>query len=85
MTRERKEFTTRLPPHIYRELEGLFQPFERHFKGNVGQSDMVGALILRARRDRFGLMEDLADYLDAADAWMKEGIVHLPELRGPGG
>jgi len=81
MAQERKEFMTRLPPHVYRELEGLFQPFERHFQGSVGQSDMVGALILRARRDRFGLMEDLAAYFDVRDAWMKEGIVQLPEIQ----
>jgi hypothetical protein len=78
MAPERKEFLVRLPPHVYSELEGLFQPFERHFKPSIGQSDMVGALILRARRDPFGLMEDLAAYLDSRDAW-KDGIVHLPE------
>jgi hypothetical protein len=76
---ERKEFPTRLPPHVYRELEGLFGGYSRHFKGRITNGDMVGALILRARRDHFGLMEDLADYLDVADAW-KEGIVYLPEL-----
>lgn len=76
---DRHEFPTRLPPHVYRELEGLFQPYQRHFKIKIGNSDMVGALILRARRDHFGLMEDLAVYLDVRDSW-KKGISHLPEL-----
>lgn len=75
----RHEFPTRLPPHVYRELEGLFSGYSRHFKGRISNSDMVGALILRARRDRFGLMEDLAAYLDVRDAF-KEGVEHLPDL-----
>lgn len=74
----RDAFSTRLPPHVNRALEDLFQPFERHFKSHISKSDMVGALILRARRDRLGLMEDLAAYLDVRDAW-KEGIVQLPD------
>lgn len=79
MATERKEFLVRLPPHVYRELEGLFQPYGRHFKGKITNNDMVGALILRARRDRFGLMEDLAAYLDVEDAWKESGVTHLPE------
>ena len=78
-TPDRHEFTTRLPPHVYRELEALFGGYTRHFKGHISNSVMGGALILRARRDRFGLMEDLAAYLDVRDAW-KEGVVHLPDL-----
>lgn len=77
---ERHEFTTRLPPHVYRELERLFGSYKRHFRGHVGNSDMVGALILRARRDHYGLMEDLAAYLDVRDAFQKEGVEFLPEL-----
>lgn len=76
-TPQRHVFTTRLPPHVNRELETLFEGFERHFKGQISKSDMVGALILRARRDRFGLMEDLAAFLDVSDAW-KRGVVHMP-------
>ena len=75
---ERKEFPTRLPPHVYRELENLFGSYQRHFKGRITNSDMVGALIMRARRDHYGLMEDLAAYLDVADAF-KKGIEFLPE------
>jgi hypothetical protein len=74
-------FQTRLPPHVYRELEDLFEGSSRHFKGHIGNSDMVGALILRTRRDRFGLMEDLAAYLDIRDAWRTSGSENLPELR----
>jgi hypothetical protein len=77
-TPNRDEFTARLPPHVMRELEGLFQPYERHFKGKISKSDMVGALVIRARRDRFGLMEDLASYLDVLDAWSKNGVTFLP-------
>jgi hypothetical protein len=71
---------TRLPPHVFRELEGLFGGYKRHFKGHVGNSDMVGALILHVRRDRYGLMEDLAAYMDVRDAFKKDGIEFLPEL-----
>lgn len=78
--RDRHEFTTRLPPHVFRELEGLFSGYDRHFKSHIGNSDMVGALILRARRDRFGLMEDLAAYLDVRDAFKSEGVEFLPDL-----
>ena len=77
---ERHEFTTRLPPHVFRELEGLFGSYRRHFKGHIGTSDMVGALILRARRDQYGLMEDLAAYVDVRDAFQKEGIEFIPDL-----
>jgi hypothetical protein len=76
---ETHDFMARLPPHVYSELEGLFRPYDRHFKNKTSNSDMVGALILKARRDRVGLMEDLAAYLDARDAW-KNGIVQLPDL-----
>jgi hypothetical protein len=76
---DRKEFPTRLPPHIYKELEALFKPYERHFKGRITNNDMVGALILHARHDHRGLMEDLAAFVDIRDAW-KNGIVHLPEV-----
>lgn len=75
---DRHEFTTRLPPHVYRELEGLFGSYKRHFKGQISNSDMVGALIMRARRDRFGLMEDLAAFLDVQDSF-KKGVEILPE------
>lgn len=75
---ERHEFTTRLPPHVYRELETLFGGYQRHFKHTISNNDMVGALILRARRDNFGLMDDLADYLDVRDAF-KKGIEFLPD------
>jgi hypothetical protein len=78
-TPQRHEFTTRLPPHVFRELEKLFEPYQRHFKGHISNNDMVGALILRARRDHFGLMEDLASYLDVSDAYKKEGVTFLPE------
>jgi hypothetical protein len=77
---DRHEFTTRLPPHVFRELESLFGSYQRHFKGKITNSAMVGSLIMRARRDHFGLMEDLAAYLDVEDAFMKEGIEFLPEL-----
>jgi hypothetical protein len=77
---DRHEFTTRLPPHVYRELENLFGSYQRHFKGKITNSAMVGALIMRARRDRYGLMEDLAAYLDVEDAFKEEGIEFLPEL-----
>lgn len=40
-------------------------------------SSLVGALILRARRDHFGLMEDLAAYSDVEDAWKETGVIHL--------
>lgn len=73
-------FTTRLPPHVDRELEGLLAPYKRHMKGAIGKSDMVGALILRARRDHYGLMEDLAAYLDVRDAYESQGIERLPDL-----
>lgn len=75
---KRKTFSTRLPPHVYRDMEAMFDPFRRHFKNHVSQSDMVGALIMRAKRDPVGLMEDLAAFLDSQDAW-EEGIVHRPE------
>ena len=70
--------TARLPPHVNDEMKRLFAPYERHFKRHISANDMVGALILRARRESFGLMEDLAAYLDVEDAW-KEGVIHLPE------
>jgi hypothetical protein len=74
------QFPTRLPPHVYRELESLFEDASRHFRRDIGNSDMVGALILRARRERPGLMEDLAAYLDVRDAWRKDGSEQLPDL-----
>ena len=79
MPADSHEFTTRLPPHVYRELEGLFDGYGRHFKKAITNSDMVGALILRARRDRYGLIEDLSAYLDVKDAW-KQDIVQLPDI-----
>jgi hypothetical protein len=72
-------FTTRLPPHVHKELEGLFEDSSRHFKSHVSNSDMVGALIIRARRERRGLMDDLAMYLDVLDAWKKDGTERLPD------
>jgi hypothetical protein len=74
------QFPTRLPPHVYNELEQLFADASRHFRRDIGNSDMVGALILRTRRERLGLMEDLAAYLDIRDAWREDGSERLPEL-----
>ena len=74
------DFPTRLPPHVYRELERLFDGPARHFRRTVSNSDMVGALIFRARRDAMGLMEDLATYLDVRDEWRADETERLPEL-----
>ena len=46
--------------------------YERHFKASITNNEMVGALIVRARRDDVGLMEDLAAYSTFADAWRKK-------------
>ena len=77
---EPHEFPTRLPPHVYKELHRLFEGPSRHFRTQVANSDMVGALILRARRESFGLMEDLASYMDVRDAWRKDESEDLPDL-----
>ena len=74
----RKDFSVRIPPHVHREMEALFEGFSHHLKGEVSNSDMVGALILRARRDRFGLIEDLAAYLDVLSAF-NDGRTTLPD------
>jgi hypothetical protein len=77
---EPRQFTTRLPEHVYKEMERLFEEPARHFRAAITNNEMIGALILRVRRDNFGLMDDLADYLDVRDAWRKDGSENLPKL-----
>ena len=77
---DRTTFTTRLPPHVNSELERLFENSDRHFKKHFSKNDMLGALIIRARRHSFGLMDDLSVYLDVEEAWDKHGKDDLPDL-----
>jgi hypothetical protein len=72
-------FSTRLPPHVYRELRSLIEGSNRHLRNEVSNSDMVGALVLRARQDRRGLLDDVAAYLDVLEAWKKDGTETLPQ------
>jgi hypothetical protein len=76
---EREELKARVPPHVKRALGDVFAPYDRHFNRHIGQAEMIGALIRRARRDHFGLMDDLAAYLDVSDAWKENGVTFLPE------
>jgi hypothetical protein len=77
---QRREFTTRLPPHVYGVFEELIAGCNRHLRRELTQSDMVGALVLRARRERRGLLDDVAAYLDVWDTWREDGSETLPEL-----
>jgi hypothetical protein len=76
---QRREFPTRLPPHVYRVLEELMAGCNRHLRRDLTNSDMVGALVLRARRHRSGLLDDVAIYLDVWDEWRADGTETLPE------
>jgi hypothetical protein len=77
-TPQADSFTTRLPPHVKRELRSLIDAANRHFRKEISNGDMVGALVLRARRDRHGLLDDVAAYLDVLDAWKADGTETLP-------
>jgi len=74
-----KNFTTRLPPHIHAELQRLKNSVPRHFR-EPSNSDMVGALLLRARRTAEGLLDDLAAYYDVRDAWEEDGREMFPDV-----
>jgi hypothetical protein len=76
---KRSEFPVRLPPHVYGELHSFIEDCSRHFRNEVSNSDMVGALILRVRRERRGLMDDVAAYLDVLEAWTKDGTETFPQ------
>jgi hypothetical protein len=72
-------FPTRLPPHVYQELRALIDSCNRHFRTDISNSDMIGALVLRSRKERRGLLDDVAGYLDVLDAWRKDGTEILPD------
>ena len=76
---QRREFPTRLPPHVYGVLEELIDGCNRHLRRELTNSYMVGALVLRARRERRGLLDDVAAYLDVWDAWKADGTETLPD------
>jgi len=75
MADDLKAFQVKIPPHLYEELRKLEQECSRHFEGVVSNSDLVGALLVRLRQDRRGLLDDLAAYLDVLEAWQKSQIV----------
>ncbi len=75
---ETKDFTTRLPPHVYTELRVLLDGCSSQLRKKPTNSDMVGALVLRARQQRRGLLDDLSQYLDVKDTWEKDGTEILP-------
>jgi transcriptional regulator with XRE-family HTH domain len=52
----------------------------RNYVGGIERCERNGALILRARRDRFGLGDDVAGYLDVHDAWKGSGVSRLPDV-----
>lgn len=74
-----KNFTARLPPHVHRELYRLFADVPAHFK-TPSVNDLIGTLVLRARRSPEGLLDDLASYIDhVRDPWEKQAVEQFPE------
>jgi hypothetical protein len=69
----------RVPPHVREEFNRVkdsFPPSTR--QPNAG--DLVGALLLAARRSPEVLTADLVTYFEIKAAWDRDGIASLPDL-----
>jgi hypothetical protein len=73
------DFTARVPGHVRDELVRLKDGLPRSFR-RPNNGDMVGALILQARRSPKTLQADLATYFEIKDAWAEDGVETLPDL-----
>lgn len=74
-----KNFTVRLPPHVHAELQRLKRGAPAHFR-EPSDGDMVGALLLAARRSPETFHRDLADYFEIRKDWERKGQARLPDL-----
>jgi len=73
------DFTARVPGHIRDELGRLRNGLPSSFR-RPNYGDMVGALVLQARRAPEVLQADLATYFEIKDAWAADGTETLPDL-----
>jgi hypothetical protein len=74
-----RDILARVPPHVRREFKRLMSDLPSGLRRpNAG--DMVGALLLAARRAPEQLHEDLVTYFEIKDTWQADGTETLPEL-----
>jgi hypothetical protein len=73
------DILARVPPHFRKELKRLMTDLPARFR-DPSYGDMVGALILAARRSPDVVHADLETYLDLKQKWSRDGIEELPDL-----
>lgn len=73
------DICARVPPHIRRELQRLMAGLPRSLR-QPSYGDMVGALLLAARRAPEQLPADLTTYFEIKDAWTEAGRENLPDV-----
>jgi hypothetical protein len=73
------DICARVPPHVrdeFNRLKDSFPPSARQ----PSAGDLVGALLLAARRSPETVASDLSIYFDIKADWERDGVERLPEI-----